>query len=164
MAKFWCAVPPSSRILEPSRRNSERFSRWLVQDRRHRPHRCRWLSLRHRPQERAIKTSGGKFIAPQPIENSLKLNPGRNRGHHRRQAQVCLCHHLAQLRAPRKLGPRKQRRVLLARRARKYVRVQALYDEIVEDTNKNLARFEKLKRVLLVPKNLPRRMALLLRL
>jgi long-chain acyl-CoA synthetase len=28
--------------------------------------------------------------------------------------------------------------------------VQALYDGIVEDNNKNLARFEKLKRVLLV--------------
>jgi long-chain acyl-CoA synthetase len=29
-------------------------------------------------------------------------------------------------------------------------KVQALYDEIVEDINENLARFEKLKRVLLV--------------
>src|SRR5260221_5990020 len=33
-------------------------------------------------------------------------------------------------------------------------RVQALYEGIIEDLNQNLARFEKLKRVLLVPEEL----------
>ena len=33
-----------------------------------------FLSITHRKKD-LIKTSGGKFIAPQPIENSLKHNP-----------------------------------------------------------------------------------------
>jgi len=40
--------------------------------------------------------------------------------------------------------------VFIARRTRLSPKVQQLYEGIVEEVNQNLARFEKLKRVLLV--------------
>ena len=51
-------------ILEPPRRNAERLSGRLVQDRRHRPHRRRWISLGHRPQERTDKNLRRKVHRP----------------------------------------------------------------------------------------------------
>ena len=54
-----------------------------------------------------LKTSGGKLVAPQPIENKLKDQhvccPG---GAGRRQAQVHRRPHLPQLRRPGRMGPR----------------------------------------------------------
>jgi long-chain acyl-CoA synthetase len=110
-----------------------------------------YLSVTDRKKE-LIKTSGGKFIAPQPIENSLKLNPlvgtAAIIGDKRKFAFVIISPNFALLE-----DWARENNVVYSSRAElvSNVRVQALYDEIVEDTNKNLARFEKLKRVLLVP-------------
>jgi long-chain acyl-CoA synthetase len=110
-----------------------------------------YLSVTDRKKE-LIKTSGGKFIAPQPIENSLKLNPlvgtAAIIGDKRKFAFVIISPNFALLE-----NWARENNIAYSSRAElvSNVRVQALYDEIVEDTNKNLARFEKLKRVLLVP-------------
>ena len=49
------------------------------------------------------------------------------------------------------MGSRKQRRFSSRAELVADPKVQALYDGFVEEVNQNLARFEKLKRVLLVP-------------
>ena len=110
-----------------------------------------YLSVTDRKKE-LIKTSGGKFIAPQPIENSLKLNPFIGTalilGDKRKFAFVLCSPNFALLEdwARGNDVPFASRAELVAD-----PRVQALYEKIVEQVNQNLARFEKLKRVLLVP-------------
>ncbi|MGA8270080.1 MAG: long-chain fatty acid--CoA ligase [Candidatus Sulfotelmatobacter sp.] len=110
-----------------------------------------YLSVTDRKKE-LIKTSGGKFIAPQPIENSLKLNPlvgtAAIIGDKRKFAFVIVSPNFALLKAWAK-----ENDILFSSRAELIAnaKVQVLYDGIVEEVNKNLARFEKLKRVLLVP-------------
>jgi long-chain acyl-CoA synthetase len=110
-----------------------------------------YLSVTDRKKE-LIKTSGGKFIAPQPIENSLKLNPlvgtAAIIGDKRKFAFVIISPNFALLETWAR-----ENKVAFSSRAEliAHPKIQALYEEIAEDTNKNLARFEKLKRVLLVP-------------
>ena len=110
-----------------------------------------YLSVTDRKKE-LIKTSGGKFIAPQPIENSLKLNPligtAAILGDKRKFAFVIISPNFALLEewASHNDVAFSSRSELVAN-----PKVQALYDRIVEEVNQNLARFEKLKRVLLVP-------------
>jgi long-chain acyl-CoA synthetase len=110
-----------------------------------------YLSVTDRKKE-LIKTSGGKFIAPQPIENSLKLNPlvGTSAilGDRRRFAFVIISPNFPLLEDWARTND-----IAFSSRAKLVAnpKVQALYDGIVEEVNKNLARFEKLKRVLLVP-------------
>jgi long-chain acyl-CoA synthetase len=110
-----------------------------------------YLSVTDRKKE-LIKTSGGKFIAPQPIENSLKLSPlvgtAAIVGDKRKFACVIISPNFALLEAWAR-----DNHIAFASRAElvAHPKVQALYEGIVEETNKNLARFEKLKRVLLVP-------------
>ncbi|MFZ0817255.1 MAG: long-chain fatty acid--CoA ligase [Candidatus Sulfotelmatobacter sp.] len=110
-----------------------------------------YLSVTDRKKE-LIKTSGGKFIAPQPIENSLKLNPlvaaSAILGDKRKFAFVIISPNFALLEewAGTNDIAFSSRGELVAN-----PKVQALYEEIVEGVNQNLARFEKLKRVLLVP-------------
>ena len=110
-----------------------------------------YLSVTDRKKE-LIKTSGGKFIAPQPIENSLKLNPligtAAILGDKRKFAFVIISPNFALLEdwARTNNVSFSSRTELTANR-----KVQALYEGIVEEVNRNLARFEKLKRVLLVP-------------
>ncbi|MGB9071565.1 MAG: long-chain fatty acid--CoA ligase [Terriglobales bacterium] len=110
-----------------------------------------YLSITDRKKD-LIKTSGGKFIAPQPIESSLKLNPLIGTvvvlGDKRKFPAVLISPHFPLLedwaRANQvAFGSRQE---LVAN-----PKVQALYDGIVEELNQNLARFERLKRVLLVP-------------
>jgi long-chain acyl-CoA synthetase len=110
-----------------------------------------YLSVTDRKKE-LIKTSGGKFIAPQPIENSLKLNPlvgsAAIIGDKRKFAFVILSPNFALLEQWAL-----ENHVSFSSRAELVAspKVQALYERLVEEINKNLARFEKLKRVLVVP-------------
>ncbi len=110
-----------------------------------------YLSVTDRKKE-LIKTSGGKFIAPQPIENSLKLNPlvgvSAILGDRRKFAFVIISPNFALLEKWARTND-----VDFSSRAELVAnpKIQALYEEIVEGVNQNLARFEKLKRVLLVP-------------
>jgi long-chain acyl-CoA synthetase len=110
-----------------------------------------YLSVTDRKKE-LIKTSGGKFIAPQPIENSLKLNPLIGTpvvlGDKRKFAFVMVSPNFALLEDwARTNGVTFSSRAELVANPK----VQALYQGIVEEVNQNLARFEKLKKVLLVP-------------
>ncbi len=110
-----------------------------------------YLSITDRKKD-LIKTSGGKFIAPQPIENSLKLNPLIGTavvlGDRRKFPAVLISPQFPVLEDWARAN-----KVAFASREELVasLKVQALYDGIVEEQNKNLARFEKLKRVLLVP-------------
>lgn len=109
-----------------------------------------YLSVTDRKKE-LIKTSGGKFIAPQPIENSLKLNPfvatSAIIGDRRKFAFVIISPNFVLLEDWARTNdvPCSSRAELVAS-----PKVKALYEGIVEEVNRNLARFEKLKRVLLV--------------
>ena len=109
-----------------------------------------YLSVTDRKKD-LIKTSGGKFIAPQPIENSLKLNPlvgiAAILGDRRKFPAVMISPNFGPLEewARENEIPFTSRAELIAN-----PKVQALYEGIVEGINGNLARFEKLKRVLVV--------------
>jgi long-chain acyl-CoA synthetase len=109
-----------------------------------------YLSITDRKKD-LIKTSGGKFIAPQPIENSLKLNPFIGTavviGDRRKFPAVLIAPHFPVLEdwARANHVDFASREILVAN-----AKVQALYEGIVEETNQNLARFEKMKRVLVV--------------
>jgi long-chain acyl-CoA synthetase len=109
-----------------------------------------YLSVTDRKKD-LIKTSGGKFIAPQPIENSLKLNPlvgtAAILGDRRKFPAVLISPNFAVLEdwARTNEVPFSSRAELVQN-----AQVQALYQEAVDSINQNLARFEKLKRVLLV--------------
>ncbi len=99
-----------------------------------------------------LKTSGGKFIAPQPVENSLKLNSLIGTavvvGDRRRFASVIIspCFALLDDWARANHISFSSRRELIAN-----PKVKALYEGIVGEVNRNLARYETLKKVLLVP-------------
>jgi len=109
-----------------------------------------YLSITDRKKD-LIKTSGGKFIAPQPIENSLKLNPLIGTavvlGDRRKFPAALISPHFPVLEdwARANQVAFTSRQTLVA-----HAKVQALYEGIVEDLNQNLARFERLKRVLVV--------------
>jgi long-chain acyl-CoA synthetase len=110
-----------------------------------------YLSITDRKKD-LIKTSGGKFIAPQPIENSLKLNPLIGTavvfGDRRKFPAVLISPNFPVLEnwARENEVEFASREALVA-----MAKVQALYEGIVEEQNQHLARFERLKRVLLVP-------------
>ena len=113
-----------------------------------------FLSITDRKKD-LIKTSGGKFIAPQPIENSLKLNPLIGTvvvlGDRRKFPAVLIAPHFPVLEDWARtnkvaFGSHEE---LVAN-----PRVQALYESIVEEANTNLARFERLKRVVVIPEEL----------
>jgi long-chain acyl-CoA synthetase len=110
-----------------------------------------FLSITDRKKD-LIKTSGGKFIAPQPIENSLKHNvlvaEAVILGDKRKFPAVLIAPHFPLLEDWARTNHIEfsSRRDLV-----KNARVQALYEGIVADLNRGLARFEKLKRVIIVP-------------
>ncbi|MGH9649950.1 MAG: AMP-dependent synthetase/ligase, partial [Terriglobales bacterium] len=99
-----------------------------------------------------IKTSGGKFVAPQPIESALKANPLVGQavvvGDRRRFAMVIISPHFPVLEDwAHANGVEFSSHAQLVAEPR----VKALYDGIVADVNQKLAQFETLKKVLLVP-------------
>jgi long-chain acyl-CoA synthetase len=102
-----------------------------------------------------IKTSGGKFIAPQPIENALKVNmfvgEAAMLGDRRRFPAILIVPNFTVLEDWAKgHGVQVASREALIQSAK----VRALYQEIVDELNANLAQFEKMKKVLLVPHEL----------
>ena len=99
-----------------------------------------------------IKTSGGKFIAPQPIENALKSNvlvaQAAIIGDRRKYASVIISPHFPLLEDWAKANgvPFNSRPELVAA-----TKVRELYRGIVEDLNKKLAHFETIKKIIVVP-------------
>ena len=110
-----------------------------------------FLSVTDRKKD-LLKTSGGKFIAPQPVENSLKLNSLIGTavvvGDRRKFASVIVSPHFPLLEEWARANDVSfsSREELVA-----HPEVKALYQGIVGEVNRGLARFETLKKVLLVP-------------
>jgi len=110
-----------------------------------------FLSITDRKKD-LIKTSGGKFVAPQPIENKLKMSPLVAHpvviGNARKFISVIISPNFAALEQwASEQGITLTSREELIRNPR----VTEAYDKIVADANLELARFETLKKVLLVP-------------
>jgi long-chain acyl-CoA synthetase len=109
-----------------------------------------FLSVTDRKKD-LIKTSGGKFIAPQPIENSLKLNALIGAaivvGEKRKFPCVLIAPYFPLLQSWAQ-----NNEVLCSSREELvgHAKVRALYEGIVENLNQSLARFERLKKVILV--------------
>jgi long-chain acyl-CoA synthetase len=99
-----------------------------------------------------LKTSGGKFIAPQPVENSLKLNALIGTavvlGDRRKFASVIISPHFPLLEEWARTNhvSFSSRQALVS-----HPKVVTLYEHIVDDVNRGLARYETLKKILLVP-------------
>jgi long-chain acyl-CoA synthetase len=110
-----------------------------------------FLSITDRKKD-LIKTSGGKFIAPQPIENALKANvliaQAAVIGDKRKYASVIVSPHFPLLEDwARANGVAFSSRQELVGTAK----VRELYKGIVEDLNKKLAQFETIKKIVIVP-------------
>ena len=109
-----------------------------------------FLSVTDRKKD-LIKTSGGKFIAPQPLENSLKHNALIGEavvlGDKHKFPAVLISPFFPVLEDWARANQ-------IAFSSRKYLvahpKVRTLYEGIVADLNRNLARFEQLKRVILI--------------
>lgn len=99
-----------------------------------------------------LKTSGGKMIAPQPIENALKTNvlvaQATVIGDKRKYAAVIIAPNFLLLEDWAQVN-----HINFADREELVHndRVRALYEGIVADLNTRLAQFERMKRVILVP-------------
>ncbi|HET9100469.1 MAG TPA: long-chain fatty acid--CoA ligase [Acidobacteriaceae bacterium] len=95
-----------------------------------------------------LKTSGGKLIAPQPIENQLKADPlvanAAVVGDKRKFASVIISPNFPVLEAwaKEKGIDLESRQQLVA-----HPEVRALYQQVVERVNASLASFETLKRI-----------------
>jgi long-chain acyl-CoA synthetase len=110
-----------------------------------------FLSITDRKKD-LIKTSGGKFIAPQPIENALKANvlvaQAAVIGDTRKYASVIIAPHFPLLEDwARANGVAFNSRQELVASGK----VRDLYKGIIEDLNKRLAHFETIKKIVIVP-------------
>jgi long-chain acyl-CoA synthetase len=109
-----------------------------------------FLSVTDRKKD-LLKTSGGKFIAPQPIENSIKLNALIGAavvlGDRRKFACVIISPDFPVLEEWARANqiPYSSRKELVDN-----PKVKALYEGVVAQVNRGLARFETLKKVLVV--------------
>jgi long-chain acyl-CoA synthetase len=110
-----------------------------------------FLSITDRKKE-LLKTSGGKFIAPQPIENKLKSNllvaQAALVGDKHKFACVLISPNFAALE-----GWAKGQGISTADKGAlvKDARVVKAYQEIVDKVNAGLANFESMKRMSVVP-------------
>jgi len=110
-----------------------------------------FLSVTDRKKD-LLKTSGGKFIAPQPIENSVKLNALIGAavvlGDRRKFASVIISPHFPLLEEWARANDVSftSRQDLIT-----HPKVRVLFEGIVAEVNRGLARYETLKKVLLVP-------------
>ena len=110
-----------------------------------------YLSITDRKKD-LIKTSGGKFIAPQPIEGHLRANVlvahAAVLGDRRNFPSVIVAPHFPLLESWAHANSVEfhSRGELIA-----HPKIRALFDGIVADMNTHLARYEKIKKVLLVP-------------
>jgi len=110
-----------------------------------------FLSITDRKKD-LIKTSGGKFVAPQPIENKLKMSPLVGHpvviGNMRKFISVIICPNFPALEqwAGEQGIASTSREALIGN-----PQVIEAYEKIVADANEELAQFETLKKVLLVP-------------
>jgi long-chain acyl-CoA synthetase len=109
-----------------------------------------YLSVTDRKKD-LIKTSGGKFIAPQPLENSLKHNPMVAEavvvGERRKFVSVLISPNFAVL---ENWAQTRQLSFTSREELVQTASVQALYLEIVEALNRDLAQFERLKKMILL--------------
>ena len=111
-----------------------------------------YLSITDRKKDLLV-TSGGKKIAPQPIENTLKRSPlvaeAVVLGDRRKYAAALIIPDFAALeRRLMDLGrPPAERDALVTRED-----VVALYEEIVSGLNRELSQYERVKRFALLPK------------
>lgn len=109
-----------------------------------------FLSVTDRKKD-LIKTSGGKFIAPQPLENSLKHNAlvaeAVVLGDKRKFPAVLIAPYFQLLeewaRANHVIFSSRQELVA-------HAKVRELYEGIVGQLNRDLARFEQLKKIVLI--------------
>ena len=109
-----------------------------------------FLSVTDRKKD-LIKTSGGKFVAPQPIERKLQSNQYVGEaimiGDRRKFPAVVIAPDFKELESwAREKGVSFNSREDLIR----HDKVRELFDTIVADANRDLAQFEKLKKVLIV--------------
>jgi long-chain acyl-CoA synthetase len=110
-----------------------------------------YLSITDRKKDLLV-TSGGKKIAPQPIEAVLKRNPLVGEaillGDRRKYAAALIVPDFAALeRRLKELGrPPGDRDALVTRPD-----VVALYQEVIDALNRELAQFERIKRIALIP-------------
>jgi long-chain acyl-CoA synthetase len=109
-----------------------------------------YLSVTDRKKD-LVKTSGGKFIAPQPIETALKANvliaEACVVGDRRKFPAVIIAPNFPLLEEwAKNNGVTFSSRQELVRNPR----VSAMYEGIVEDLNSRLAQFERLKKVIII--------------
>ena len=110
-----------------------------------------FLSITDRKKD-LLKTSGGKLIAPQPIENALKndalVAQATVIGDKRKFIAVIIAPNFQLLEEWARANSimSNSRTELIANQ-----KVQQLYDNIVSSVNKKLAHFETLKKTVLVP-------------
>ena len=110
-----------------------------------------FLSITDRKKD-LIKTSGGKYVAPQPIENEIKTSRYVSQavvvGNKRKYASALIVPNFENLAAwARAQGlPTEDREALLAEPA-----VTRLYEEVLEKVNANRPSYETIKRVGLLP-------------